>query len=627
MPSANHETEEACLASSLGATPLAGRQTHFRVWAPKRKSVAVEWDRGGARQRHELTSYVDGYFRGVVPGLGAGDGYRYSLDHEISRPDPASRFQPDGVHGDSQIVDPAAFAWQNKSWRGVPKHDLIIYEMHVGTFTEQGTFAAAMQRLPELKDLGVTAVELMPLAQSPGRWNWGYDGVGLFSVRNTYGTPDDLRALVDACHGLGLAVILDVVYNHLGPEGNYLADFGPYFSNKHHTPWGEALDYDGPHAQPVREFIVENALYWLREYHFDGLRLDAVHFMLDDSPWPILDELRQQVANYEQTAGRHIHLIAESNVFDSKLLPADSGTAPEEHGSYDAIWCDDIMHSIYSVVAPEISVTHREYTGWDDLVEALQHGFIYNHFHNAAKARRVTDNDRRQLYPQGNESSLSLLPSFVVGLQTHDSVGNHPQGKRFHHLTSVAQQKAAATLMLLYPAIPLIFMGEESATPSPFHFFVDYQDQRLRDAVDRGRAREYPRQVWSGALSPTDERAFHDSKCAARGDEQVFAWYQALLRLRKEWQRQGYLAPEHLRVEDDRRTAVISLHYEMPGAGSVFVVTKLLAASGTVSDVEVRIDGQLLLDSEGGGPGKSSVVLKSARALVGTGRCTLSKPD
>ena len=270
-------------ALALGATPLTHNRTHFRVWAPKHNDVAVELLDGGSNwRRHSLVRDDQGYFSGDAAGAAPHTRYRYVLDGETSRPDPASRYQPDGVHGASEIIHSGAFPWTDTAWKGVQKRDLIIYELHIGAFTKDGTFRAAIQRLPELVDLGVTAVEIMPVAQSPGRWNWGYDGVDLFAVRNSYGEPDDFKALVDACHAGGLGVILDVVYNHVGPEGNYLADFGPYFSEKHGTPWGEAFNFDGDHSGYVRQFIIESAIRWLDEYHLDGLRLDAVHFMHDN---------------------------------------------------------------------------------------------------------------------------------------------------------------------------------------------------------------------------------------------------------------------------------------------------------------------------------------------------------
>lgn len=480
----------------LGATPVTYDTTHFRVWAPRPDRVAVELTHGDTTVCHELTREENGFCTGNVPAEPDAL-YRYVLD-QVARPDPVSGYQPQGVHGRSQIINHRAFPWTDQSWSGRAKRELIIYELHVGAFTEEGTFRAAIDRLPELCELGITAIEVMPVAQSPGRWNWGYDGVDLFAVRNTYGTPNDFKAFVDACHCCGLAVILDVVYNHIGPEGNYLAEFGPYFSSRHHTRWGEAFNFDDVESQQVRRFIVANALYWLDEYHLDGLRLDAVHCIHDDTTPSILTEIRQVVSAYALSAGRCVHLIAETNVYDRELLGNDEG----KH-AYDGIWCDCIMHSLYSLALPDLQLTQREYRGASDVAESLRFGYVYE----GPPLRRASD--------IGSEAecdgATSQIESFVVQLQTHDSVGNHPNGQRIHQLTSKAFQKAAAALVLLYPGIPLLFMGEEGAAASPFPFFVDFEDDRLRRAVEQGRSQEYPQHVWGTALSPIEDETFYIS--------------------------------------------------------------------------------------------------------------------
>lgn len=501
----------------IGATPISYRRTYFRVWAAKRERVSVEITSGDQLRREDLSRDYSGYFVGEISGVGPGDTYRYLLDQHVTRPDPASRYQPEDVHGDSQVILRDNFAWQDTEWRGIAKRDLVIYELHIGAFTEAGTLQAAIARIPYLLELGVTAVELLPVAQSPGKWNWGYDGVGLFAVQHHYGAPDDLRVFVDACHRAGIAVILDVVYNHLGPEGNYLTDFAPYFSRKHGTPWGPALDYDSRRAKPVRDFVIANVLHWLTEYRLDGLRLDAVHFLFDDRDVTILDEIRVAVRAYERESQRQVHLIAEANIYDDHLL--DCGR--ESEAAYEAIWCDDIMQSLYSLLVPEVQLTPRTYHGSEDLAEALEHGYLYT----VPQAKRVTSADRQQFHPEGDKR---YLPSLVVALQTHDAIGNHPHGARFHQLTSPETQKAAAALLLLYPSIPLMFMGEENATAARFPFFVDFHDPGLRRAVDRGRAREYPQHAWDGALSPSDPAAFAAAKCAhaESQDETMFGWYR-----------------------------------------------------------------------------------------------------
>ncbi len=571
----------------LGATPITAEQTYFRVWAPRRQTVAVEIV-GDPNTRHPLTRQAAGYFCGIVH-VGCQARYRYVLDGTFARPDPAARFQPQGVHGPSEIVHPRAFPWTDGAWPGVPKRDLILYELHIGTFTAAGTFRAAIERLPELVALGVTAIEVMPVAQSPGRWNWGYDGVDLFAVRNTYGAPDDFKALVDACHACGLAVFLDVVYNHVGPEGNYLADFGPYFSSRHHTPWGEAFNFDGRHARHVRQFIIENAIRWIDEYHLDGLRLDAVHFMRDDSRPSILDELGQAVADYATSVDRVLHLMAETNIHDAELLGAENGQA-----AYAAIWCDCVMHSIYTHALPQLQLTQRKYRGGADLALALEQGYVYSW--HGRRPVRVPAARRRGLSSAVGKDPIAPL---VTALQTHDSVGNHPQGKRLHQLTCKAFQRAAAALTMLYPSIPLIFMGEEFASPALFPFFADFEDTRLRQAVDAGRASEYSQRTGEAGLAPSDPQAFFAAKCHHQDarDEAMLAWYRDLIQLRKQGLAEGWLCPLRLTTTHVAERDLFSLRFAGPEGGDVVVQARLPGAASQ-STPSVAVSGELLLSSE-----------------------------
>ncbi len=482
------------------------------------------------------------------------------------------------------IVNPHQFPWTDEGWQGISKQHLIIYELHLGAFTEEGSFQAAITRLSELSDLGVTAIEIMPVAQSPGRWNWGYDGVNLFAPRNTYGKPDDFRALVDACHACGLAVILDVVYNHLGPEGNYLSDFGPYFTPGKHTPWGEAFNFDGESSEHVRRLVVENAIYWLDEFHLDGLRLDAVHFMLDDSCPDILDDIGRAVNTFQKSVKRKLHLIAESNIYDHGLL-----SPKEDRPAYDAIWSDCLMHSIYTQALPELKLTHRIYQGGRDLAEALQHGYLY--YHNESHPLRHTQETRARFSPEDRAS-------FVTALQTHDAVGNHPAGKRLHHLTSKAYQRSAAALMLLYPSIPLIFMGEEVAIDAPFPFFVDFEDPQLQEAVENGRAAEYPQHVWGSSPAPGSIDTFQQSNCndAALHDQRMKAWYRDLISLRKQGIEEGWLAFDRMASDYDPEHEAFYLRFRDERGGHVCVMARLNHAPA--SDVVIPIPGSLLLSSE-----------------------------
>ncbi|GAB5402256.1 MAG: hypothetical protein Aurels2KO_04870 [Aureliella sp.] len=483
-----------------------------------------------------------------MDGMGHGDRYAFSINGGPPRPDPASRFQPDDVHAASQIVDSGTFQFAESSWKGISKRDLVIYEMHLGSFTTEGTYSAAARRLDRLVELGITAVELMPLAQAPGRWNWGYDGVNLFAPRNTYGTPEELAQFVDACHSRNLAVLLDVVYNHLGPEGNYLREFAPYFSSKYPTPWGEALDFESEDGQNVREYILQNVEHWLCDYRFDGLRLDAIHFLFDNSPTHILQDIRKLVTQLQQRTGRTLHLIGEANVFDETLLTGSD----DDH---DAIWCDCLMHSVYAQAKPGLQLTNRKYNGENELAEVLKHGYLYQA--EDGRPRRTTEQDRMQA-----KHPASVYESFIVGLQTHDSVGNHPQGKRLHQLTSLDYQRAAAPLALLSPGIPQIFMGEEVAADCPFPFFVDFSDPNLQAAVEKGRAAEYPDQP-DTMLPPTAPETYHASKCddPRTHNPEMFLWYQRLLALRTAARRAGVLEHKNMHTEVHLDQQVFEVQY------------------------------------------------------------------
>ncbi|MCA9179514.1 MAG: malto-oligosyltrehalose trehalohydrolase [Planctomycetales bacterium] len=553
--------------------------SNFRIWAPRRKRVQVELvgaSDGDARRQEPvtLTRDSDGMHIGQVP-IGPEQSYRLVLDEQLSRPDPVARFLPQGVHGESRVISPHGFPWSDDDWSGVPKRELVIYELHVGAFSASGDYRGAIERLPYLRELGVTAIELLPLAQSPGRWNWGYDGVGLFAPSHNYGHPDELKALVNACHEAGLAVLLDVVYNHLGPEGNYLADFGPYFTKRHHTPWGAAFNYDGWLSDHVRRMIVENVLYWIDEFHFDGLRLDAVHFMFDDGQPTILDEVRQAVAERQASSRRHLHLIAEANMYDPTLLKV-----PEE--SYDAIWCDCLMHSIYSLGAPGVQLTYRNYDGGQDVAEALEHGYLYV----GPKVQRADEQWRRERHLHGDRLRRDYMGSLVVALQTHDCVGNHPHGARLHQLTSLDFQRAAAALVLLYPAIPMIFMGEESAAEAPFRFFADFGDAGLRRAVDHGRAKEYPQHQWNGAIVPSDPRAFRYSKCdvTCPSHPDMLDWYRQLLQLRRRGLQDGWLDAERMTVHCQPESGLFSLCYESPELGGQWAIVVRLCRPDAVAE-------------------------------------------
>ena len=466
----------------------------------------------------------DGYFSAEVEDIPSGSLYRYRLDGQKDRPDPASRFQPGGVHGPSQVVE-REFPWEDAHWAGLPLQSYVIYELHVGAFAAEGTFDAIVPHLAELKDLGVTAVELMPLAQFPGSRNWGYDGVQPFAVQNSYGGPQGLKRLINACHKIGLAVVLDVVYNHLGPEGNYLADFGPYFTDHYKTPWGPALNFDGPESDHVRRYFIDNALYWVDEFHFDALRLDAVHAILDHSPYTFLEQLADEVHAQAKSLNREVWLIPESAANDSRLIRG------REMGGYglDAQWNDDFHHALRGVITGEKGGYYEDYGEFHQLVKAYREGFVYSGEYSKYRRRR-----------HGTATRDIPAERFVVFSQNHDQVGNRLFGERLSQSVSFEQLKLAAAAVILSPFIPLLFMGEEYGEEAPFQYFTSHGDAALIDAVRDGRRQEFAAFSWQGEPpDPQDEATFLRAKLNHQLKREgkfraLWELYRELLRLRRE---------------------------------------------------------------------------------------------
>ena len=450
---------------------VEGERTRFRVWAPKPKSIELEIV-APRKERVALRDAGDGTFEATVDGIGAGARYCYLLDGE-RRPDPASRAQPDGVHGASEVVDPRQFAWKHAR-RPRRMRDLIVYELHVGTFTRAGSFDAAAAALDRLVELGVTAVEILPVASFSGARNWGYDGVDWFAPQESYGGPDGMRRLVDACHARGLSFILDVVYNHFGPEGNYVGQYAPYFTSRHHTPWGDAIDYGAP---AVRAFILDNVRMWLDEYRVDGLRLDAVHAIADDSPRHIVAE----VAALAHAQDRFV--IAESDLGDVAVI-----SSPPDGWGCDAQWSDDFHHALHAVVTGEKSGYYEDFGTVAQLATAAREGFVYQ--------GQLSPHRKRA---HGTPSRALPGERFVVCAQNHDQIGNRAAGERLSHLKPGCAHAVAATV-LLAPAVPMLFMGEEHDDPAPFQYFTDHQDPALAQAVREGRRREFS--SWSGGDVP-----------------------------------------------------------------------------------------------------------------------------
>ncbi|HIK45775.1 MAG TPA: malto-oligosyltrehalose trehalohydrolase [Leptolyngbyaceae cyanobacterium M65_K2018_010] len=508
----------------IGANYLGHNQCEFKVWAPHRQQVAVKVLETPERIV-PLHSEPGGYWRARVEGIGPGMLYQIVLDGDRLRPDPASRCQPQGVHGPSQVVDPQAYPWGDSAWSGLPLSEYILYEIHVGTFTPEGTFDAIIPRLPRIKELGITALELMPVAQFPGDRNWGYDGVYPFAVQTSYGGPGGLKRLVDACHQQGLAVVLDVVYNHFGPEGNYSADFGPYLTERYTTPWGAAINFDDAYSDGVRQFVLDNASYWLRDYHIDGLRLDAVHAIYDFSATHILAELKTVVEPLAWTRGYPCHLMAESDLNDVRVInPADQGG----HG-LDAQWSDDFHHSLHTLLTGESQGYYEDFGSPEQLAKALQDSFVYDGLYSRFRKRR-----------HGNRASHRPPQQFIVCAQNHDQVGNRPLGERLSTLVSFEGLKLAAAAVLLSPYIPLLFMGEEYGETAPFLYFIDHGDPDLVAAVRAGRQREFAAfHGWGDppdAASPdTFQRAQLQWDLQQQGKHhRLWRFYQTLIQLRRQ---------------------------------------------------------------------------------------------
>jgi maltooligosyltrehalose trehalohydrolase len=511
----------------VGAEVLPGGGVHFRVWAPRRREVEVVVEGGPAVR---LDAEGGGYFSGRSAEAGPGTRYRYRLDGEGPFPDPASRFQPEGPHGPSQVIDPTTFRWTDGDWKGVGRDGQVLYELHVGTFTAEGTWEAASRQLPELTELGVTVVEMMPVAEFPGRFGWGYDGVDLFAPTHLYGTPDDLRRFVDRAHAAGVGVILDVVYNHFGPDGNYLKPFSPdYFTDRYKNEWGEAINFDGANAGPVREYFIANAGYWVEEYHFDGLRLDATQQIFDSSPRHILAEVARRVRR--AAGGRATLLVAENEPQEVKLV------RPAEQGGYglDMLWNDDYHHTALVALTGHNEAYYTDYLGTpQEFISAAKWGYLY-------QGQRYQWQKKRRGTP-----TFGLPPAaFVNFTQNHDQVANSARGHRDHRLTSYAKYKALTALTLLMPGTPMLFQGQEFAASSPFFYFADHKPE-LAKLVRKGRA-EFLAQFPSVATpdmqaclpGPADPTTFERCKLdlserQREGHAEVYALHKDLLRLRRE---------------------------------------------------------------------------------------------
>jgi maltooligosyltrehalose trehalohydrolase len=538
-----------------GASVRADGSVHFEVWAPNAREVAVV--PGGTEGEGRVTPLFPqggGVFAGSAPAASPGTDYRYRLDGRHEYPDPVSRWQPAGVHGPSRVVDPRAFAWTDAGWPGREMADLVLYELHVGTFTPAGTFAAAAQRLPALRELGVTAVELMPVAEFPGARNWGYDGVHLYAPASPYGGPEALRGFVDAAHAADLAVVLDVVYNHLGPEGNSLAAFGPYFTDRYRTPWGAALNFDGPGSDEVRRYMVDNARYWITEFHVDGLRLDAIHGIVDQRAVHIVRELAEAVHAQGEAVGRHTLVIAESDLNDPRVVRG------RERGGYgcDAQWSDDFHHAVHAALTGERTGYYADFGGVGPVAKTLRDRFVVDGCFSVFRDRH-----------HGAPATDVPADRFVVAIQTHDQVGNRAMGDRLAALVGFEAQKLAAALLLLSPYVPLLFMGEEYGETRPFLYFTSHSDPALAVAVREGRRREFAAFAWSAEVpDPQSPETFAASRLSWFWEDEprraaLRALYRDLLALRRH---EPALRPgrAEVRVATDARAGWVSAEFAGP---------------------------------------------------------------
>lgn len=550
-----------------GAT-WQGNEWSFRLWAPKVQTVSILMN----EELYPMKQLSPGIFSLTLPdGPLMGD-YLYCLNGDKRRPDPTSRWQPNGVHAPSRLYRHDTYQWHDAHWRGMPLNHYVCYELHVGTFTPAGTFAGVIERLPDLKALGVTAIELMPVATFPGRRNWGYDGVYLYAPHEAYGGPDGLKALIDACHQQEMAVILDVVYNHLGPEGNYLNEFGFYFTDRYRTPWGYAINYDGPHSDPVRDFVVGNVLYWLREFHVDALRLDAVHALYDFGAHHILQEIEEAVRHYAQESGRQCFTIAESDLNDVRILHRP------ERGGYglDAQWNEDFHHAAHAWLTGDRSRYFVDFGTLHQLAIAIREGFVYQGQWSSFRQKRF------------GSSSKDILPSqLITYLQNHDQVGNACEGRRLGHLVSPADYYVMTTLFLLVPSIPLLFMGQEWNASTPFYFFTDYADVALARAVKEGYQKEW--QLTDETIDPQDPHRHSHSILQWHEREEgehakTLSLYRALLQLRRERLQESFSHLSTLAYDEGGRW--LSLQW---GNSSTPLHSFLVANFGPLQEITLKI--------------------------------------
>jgi maltooligosyltrehalose trehalohydrolase len=509
-------------ASKLGTHCLGNNSAIFHIWAPLKNDIKVHLL--DTNKTYPLKKNTHGFFTNTIDNIKYGTLYKFIIDNEVELPDIYSLSQPEGVHGPSEIIA-ETFKWDDFHYKAPFLEDYIIYELHTGTFSKEGTFEGIINNLEYLKNLGITAVEIMPVAQFPGKRNWGYDGVYPFAVQNTYGGLLGLKKLVNECHRIGLAVVLDVVYNHIGPEGNYFEAYGPYFTSKYNTPWGKAINFDGEYSENVKEYFIQNALFYLFDCHVDALRLDAIHAILDASVEPFLYKLAKRVKEKSVLLNKRKYLIAETNMNDKKIVSSP------QFGGYglDSLWNDDFHHAIHSYLTGEKDGYYSDYGSLTHLERAIKDGFIYQGEYSSFFKRK-----------QGTSSKNLMSTNFVVFSQNHDQIGNRMLGERLNHLVGFKKAKLAAALTLLSPYVPLLYMGEEFACKNPFLYFIDHSDKKLIEAVRNGRREEFSHFKWDA--EPPDPYSIEtfkksminiDEHLNEKEQKNMFYFYQALINIRK----------------------------------------------------------------------------------------------
>ena len=582
----------------IGAWANADGGADFAVWGPLLENLELRI-LTPERAAVPMTKDSHGFWHATVERIQTGSTYWYRINDKHDRPDPGSFYQPEGVHQPSQLIDHAAFRWSDSTWRGTELSRMTMYELHVGTFTPQGTFDAIIPRLDDLKALGINTIQLMPVGQFPGERNWGYDGAYLFAVQNSYGGPDGLKKFVDSCHAKGIAVILDVIYNHLGPEGNYIAEYCPYFTDKYHTPWGKAVNYDDAYSDGVRNFVVQNTIYWFEQYHIDGLRLDAVHGIFDTGAKHILQELSEEVEAYDRQTGRKHYLIAESDLNDVRVI------LPRNRGGYglDAQWSDDFHHSVHTLLTGDANGYYVDFGRPEHLVKALEEGFVNSWDYSIYRKRH-----------HGSSSCEATGDQLVVFSQNHDQVGNRLLGDRLLTIAGFEAAKLAATITVLSPFVPLLFMGEEYGEDAPFPFFVSHGDPDLVAGVREGRKAEFRHFGWQkDPPDPQSERTFLSAKLDWSKRETgrykvILDYYTKLFALRSESPALRNLSKTDMTVHQYGETRVLGVLRRHPH-GDIYALYNMAEEEVKLHIAEIPGVGTTILDSSDetwAGPGCTS---------------------